>query len=914
MPLDPLQKNNDSKESDEVLKLGVTLTFGLLLAFLVGNLSFEIIGIEVLYLIPSDFIIFFQNIIEDPHFIPIVIFCFCYSLNLTLRGSWFLIENFSPRKGSSFISIPLSYKEKLPKFLDICLLISIFFLGILYVITNMENINIGLASPFALFFLLVIFLSLDIFFDSDRSYKRYGNPTARWTLAVNRVLSNYRRRLISFLQEDFENDREIPFFFFFIVLLIILQVHIFLVFFFIGSFIILRLYFQNRSVPNQLYQFSMTLERGYIADQFGSLKAGIIGIIVSSTLFIVVYSKNYIDPFTPIFTAFYHNWITFCLVLAVTWISWAYKRYLTILVGVCLCLMVITFDIIITGILLISTISIFIIGVIIRIYEIREPDIETNRLQEEISRILKEKTRFNLNELRYELELPKNVDIKRMIHKVVPDIQKILDFHKYPTFVTPTWLNSFDDLLLETVQTKGSFTLNNLAKELDVNLKWLRDYINQKSDEIKGILVTHTFKGTAILITPEWLRSFKNNLIEYIRKEQAIKLSKLAKKLDVKIRWLKNLIEKDTGIIKNSIILLNIGNVNNPLVVDRQLGPVIRINDLADIINANPELMKRELIKKERNGTIIKDSDLFITAESLKLDQELGDLARDIKKGNAIPYKRLEGSLDNILDGIRFARHFTLDTGLVLTQMKNRFYLAERFQAYCQLKNEEITSNLTFYQCKQCFKYLCQSCHKSLELTRMLNCPSCGNKDLQELPLTCPQCLITVVSIEEIEENLLCQLCGITYLPTAEVPTHSIKEYASLRRIDKIEKMLLKGEFIPYKNDMSYISVRQVLRHRLHNKTQFLIQSNKSFKAQSLEETCQICQNQYNNSMEFYYCTNCNRPVCSSCFSSKKTCPYCTGSLVKYPKECIKCQVDFIRPNQIQRENTCPFCQGKLTS
>ncbi len=916
MSLDPPQKNNGTKKSAEVLKLGVTLVFGLLLAFLMGNLSLEIIGIEVPNLVPSDIIIFIWNIIKNPNFIPIVIFCFCYSFYLTIRGLWSLIEKFLPPQSSSLFIIPFSYNERFPKFLDICLLISIILLGILYVLMNIESINIGFASPFALFFLLIIFLSLDIFFDSDVSYKKYGSPTARWTLTVNRVLSNYRRKLIGFLHEDFENDREIPFFFFFVVLLlVIIQVHIFFVFFSIGLFAILRFYFSNRSVPDQLYQISMTIERGYTAEQFGSLKAGILGLIVSSTLFIEVYSTDFIDPLTPILTAFHQNWIIFCLVLVVTWISWAHKRYLTIFLGVCVSLMVIPLDMVVIAVLLISTFSLLIIGAILRTYEIREPDIETKRLQEEISRILQVKSRFRISELQNELGSLDNVNLKRMIRRVAPDIQKVLDYHKYPTFATTEWLNSFNDLLLETVQDKRRITLNNLAEELDVNLRWLRDYLDQNSDEIEGIFVIQTFKGTSFLITPDWLSSFEKNLLRNIRKEKTIKLSNLAEKLDVKIKWLREFIKKDAEIIKNSITLLSSSNVNNPCIIDRKLGPVIRISDLADILHTNPEILKKELVKAPQKGTFIKDSDLFITDGFLKFDQELGDLARDIKRGNAIPFKRLERSLGNIFDGIRFARHFALDAGLILTQMKGRFYLAERFQANCQLRNEEITSNSTFYQCKRCLKYLCQSCHKSLELTRMLTCPSCGNKDLQELPLTCPQCLITIVSVEELGENLLCPSCEITCQTTNKLSDYSIQEYASLRRLNQIEKMLLNGQVIPFESDLSFKAVRETLRQRLHLKKVFLTQIDKKhFRTQTLGITCQVCQNVFKNSTEIYYCNKCYRPVCLSCFVLKENCPYCAGSLIKYPKECTKCQIDFIHPNQVEKENTCPLCQRKLIS
>ncbi len=911
MSLDPPEKSNDTKESTEVLKLGVTLVFGLLLAFLMGNLSLKIIGIEIPTLIASDIIIFCRNIIENPNFIPIVIFYFGHSLYLTLRGLWSLIDNFLLHKGFFLFVIPLSYKERFSKFLDICLLISIILLGILCVLMNLVSINIVLASPFVLSFFLIIFLFLDIFFDSDASYKKYGSPTAKWSLTVNRVLSNYRHRLIGFLHNDFKHDREIPFLFFFVVfLLVVMQVHVFLVFFFIGLFIILRFYFSKKSVPDWLYQISITIGRGFTIEQFGSLKTGVLGLIVSSILFIDVYSTDFIDPVTPILIAFYQNWVIFCLVLAVTWISWTYKRYLTILLGICVSMIIISFDMVMTAVLLISTFSLLMIGVILRIYETREIEIETKHLQEEINRILQTRGRFRISELQKELKPPDNVDLKRVVRRVAPDIQQVLDYHKYPTFATAGWLNSFNDLLLEKVQNKDRITLNNLAEELDVNLKWLRDYLDQNSDKIKGIFIIQTFNGTNFLITPEWLNSFEKNLLRNIRKEKAIQLSNLAEKLDVKIGWLREFIKKDIEITKNSFILLSSSDVNNPFIVDRKLGPVIRINDLADILHTNPEILKKKLVKETQKGTFIKDSDMFITDDSLKFDQELGDLARDIKRGNAIPFKRLERSLGNIFDGIRFARHFALDTGLILTHIKGRFYLAEKFQANCQLRNEEITSNSTFYQCKRCFKYLCQSCYKSLELTRMITCPSCGNKDLQELPLNCPQCLITIISIEEFGENLLCPSCGVTY-QTTEIPASSIEEYASLRRLDQIEKILLNGKKIPFNS--VYISVRKVLRHRFHSKKVFLTQiDNKHFRAQSLEITCQICQNVPENPMEFYYCKNCYRPICSSCFTSKKKCPYCSGSLMKYPKECTKCQVDFIHPNQVAKGKTCPLCQEEL--
>ncbi|MFX1336319.1 MAG: hypothetical protein ACFFAM_17935 [Promethearchaeota archaeon] len=913
MSLDPIGKGDDSKESAEVLKLGVTLVFGLLLAFLVGNLSLKIIGIEVPNLVHSDIIIFCRNIIKNPNFIPVVILCFCYSLYLVLRGLWSLIEKIFLLKGFSSFLIHLSYKERFLKFLDIFLLTLIVLLGILSILLNIEYINIGLASPFALFFLFIIFLSLDIFFDSDVSYKKYGSPTSKWALTVNRVLSNYRRKLINFLHKDFENDREIPFFFFFIILLlVIIQVNIVLVFFFIGLFVILRLYFSNKSVPDLLYQISVTIEKGYTTEQFGSLKAGVVGLIVSSTLFIDVYSVDFIDPLTPILTAFYQNWITFCLVLAATWISWSYRRYLTILLGVCLSLTVISLDMVMTVVLLISTFSLLIIGVILRIYEIREPDIETKHLQEEITRILQTRGRFRINELQNELGVPDNVNFKRIIRKVAPNIQKIHDYHKYPTFATTEWLKSFNDLLLGIIQNKGKISLNNLAEELDINLTWLRDYLDQNSDKIKGISIIPTFKGINYLISPDWLNSFEKDLFQNIRKEKAIKLSNFAEKLDVKISWLRDLIKSEREIIKNSIILLSSNDVNNPIIVDSKLGPVVRISELAEILHTDPEILKKDLMKEPQRGTFVKDSDLFITEDCLKFDQELGDLARDIKRGNAIPFNRLERSLGNIFDGIRFARHFALDTGLILTQIKNRFYLAEKFQAKCQLKNEEITSNLIFYQCKRCFKYLCQNCYKSLEITRMLACPSCGNKDLQELPLTCPQCLITIISVEELGENLLCPSCSITY-QTAEISVYSIKEYAFLRRLDQIEKMMLKGKRIPFES--VYISVRKVLRHRFHSKKIFLTQiDDKHFRAQSLRITCQICQNVPENPMQFYYCENCYRPICSSCFVSIRKCPYCSGSLMKYPRECTKCQVDFIHPNQVEKGNSCPLCKERLVS
>ena len=113
--------------------------------------------------------------------------------------------------------------------------------------------------------------------------------------------------------------------------------------------------------------------------------------------------------------------------------------------------------------------------------------------------------------------------------------------------------------------------------------------------------------------------------------------------------------------------------------------------------------------------------------------------------------------------------------------------------------------------------------------------PGISYKDLQELPLTCPQCLITIVSVEDLEVNLLCLLCGTSYQLITRPLTSSIKEYASLRQIDKIEKLLLKGKFVPSKNDMSYISIRKILRHRLHLKSHFLIQKDNQFDPQEYQ-------------------------------------------------------------------------------
>ncbi|MFX0124143.1 MAG: hypothetical protein ACFFAE_10945 [Candidatus Hodarchaeota archaeon] len=913
MPLDPPQRENTTPKSNEFLKLGITLAFGLFLAILGGNLSLKFIGIVVPVLIPSNFTILFQDIVNNPNFIPVVFLCFCYSLYLILSGLWILINKLLPQRVPSLEIIPFSYKEKLSKPLDVIMLILIVLLGILYVLTNLETINIGLASPFGLFLLLIIFFSLDIFSESDISYRRSGNPAARWTKTINRWLNNYRRRFNRFLKDDFENEREFPFFIFFIAcLLFIFEVHIFLVFFFIGMFVTLRLYFLNRKVPDQVYRFAVTFERGYSTNQFGSLKAGIVGIIVTSTLFFIVYSPDFTEPFTPFLNAFNQNWIIFCLILAITWISWAYKRFTVIFMGICMSLMVVSLDTISTVLLLSSAISLLLIGVFLRKYEIKELDRESLRLQEEITRIIQEKRRFKIEEIQKELGSPEGVDIKRVIHRVAPDIQKIHDYHKFPTFATSEWFNSFDKLLFEAVQIKGSIQMDDLAKELDVNLRWIRKYLDRNLEKVEGLFIIQTNKGSRILATSEWFESFENILLRMIKKEKAIKLANLAKELDVKIRWMRDFIEQDTRNIKKKIIMLNTSDLKNPIIVDRQLGPVIRINDLANILNVNPEVIKRDLEKATLKITIIKDSDLVILDEFLELDQELGDLARDIKRGNAIPVERLERSLGDFFDGIRFARHFAIEAGLVLTRIKSRFYLAEQCSSRCQLRNEGINAKSTSFQCKRCFKYLCQGCHNNLELTGMLNCPSCGSKDLQELPLICPQCLITVISVEDLEENLLCQLCGTSYQLITMPSTFSIKEYASLRQIGKIEKLLLKGELVPSRNEMSYISIRQTLRQRLHNKAQFLIQSNEYFKAQSLKETCQICQNKFENSLEFYYCTKCNRPVCLSCFSSKEICPYCSGSLIKYPKECIKCQVDYIHPNQLERENMCPFCHGNL--
>ncbi len=355
---------------------------------------------------------------------------------------------------------------------------------------------------------------------------------------------------------------------------------------------------------------------------------------------------------------------------------------------------------------------------------------------------------------------------------------------------------------------------------------------------------------------------------------------------------------------------------------------LLRIVPLSTDLGVSVQYVQAFLNQDPVRFVRVPQSDLHLLTEALAASS-MGSIVENVLGGDAISRERLTDVFGYLLDGLRVLKWKADEQGRVLVRFRGR-YAIEEFVVNCVSCARRLDINSSFFQCTSCYVFRCLNCHQDQRMVGFNPCLNCGHAELVELPLTCPICLTSIISIEGlVNVPASCMDCGSRLVSPQELALElDLMEYHQLRVALATTSKLLQGDAILESDLFSlvpseqYRSLKMRVRKFLIQKGCFFMnEGGTSLRATSLDIYCQICKKSLPRQRSAFSCRECYRYVCQSCHDEAfensaggVPCPFCQNPLIKVPLHCKNCISDFVSLRVLENENECPNCGFLLES